>query len=128
MKFCQPHWDALRAAIDERGLADLVSGSSAEIVLRLKNDGYDPLMSAHWALVTHLGAAAGDGGMVAVMMLDGCPLCEANRVHREACTDEACTASGRNVAYYDPWIQNAADDELQRAAAAGLIDAAGGEG
>lgn len=63
MKFCQPHWDKLRAAIEARGLTPLVSvgGASAveKTVEQLKTgretlDNYDPLMAAHWAIAGNL--------------------------------------------------------------------------
>lgn len=59
MKFCQPHWDKLKAAIAERGLSHLIAKSGQEAMAREiralenKQEGprdYDPLMSAHWQI------------------------------------------------------------------------------
>ncbi len=63
MRFCQPHWDALRAKIDERGLSHLVAGSgeiaAEQIADQLDRDeitaaNFDPLMSAHFAILNNV--------------------------------------------------------------------------
>ena len=116
MKFCQPHWDALRAAIDKRGLTDLVAkgGLAAAENMKAELDGtatlanYDPLMAAHWAIVNNVNT---QGGPEAVLYLlsaeDACPLCYANEQHKLHCHEEGCEFT------FDNWVERAADDQLQ---------------
>lgn len=81
MKFCNRHWGALRAAIDERGLMPLVARNGAEAVERAKEElggtatdaSYDPLMGAHWMIVNR---ALESGGLY-LMTGEICPVCEA---------------------------------------------------
>lgn len=80
MKFCQPHWDALRAAIDTRGLGHLVSANGrdvharmvAELEGRAEADDFDPLMAAHNMIVSHVMK----GGGLYLLTGDYCPVCE----------------------------------------------------
>jgi len=88
MKFCQPHWDELRKAIDDRGLSGLVAGDGIKAAAAMERElkgmsepgDYDPLMSAHWAITS---AALEAGGLY--LMGDNpegaeyCPLCEAEK-------------------------------------------------
>ncbi len=59
MNFCQEHWDMLKAAIESRGLMDLVAPDGETAVAQLahqleageaKPTNYDPLMSAMFAI------------------------------------------------------------------------------
>lgn len=61
MKFCQTHWDALRSAIRDRGLYDLVAKSGEAIVNKMAEElkagaatatTFDPLMGAHNAILS----------------------------------------------------------------------------
>lgn len=113
MQFCQSHWNKLRAAIAERGLSDLVSGSGREVMTRLAGGGFDPLMGAHNRLIAALVSVAGPG----LMTIDGCPICEGNKAHDEGCDDPTCRPN-----WYDAWIDNAADDALAEARRRGLVD------
>lgn len=62
MRFCQRHWDLMRAAVEARGLTPLVAqgGKAAveNIVDELKHgsntDNFDPLMAMHWNIATNL--------------------------------------------------------------------------
>lgn len=55
MRMCQQHWDALRSAIEARGLGHLIAANGGEAVMRMKAelhgksdlDDFDPLMAAH---------------------------------------------------------------------------------
>jgi hypothetical protein len=122
MKFCMDHWNALRAAIDERGLTDLVAPDGQTAVAQLADQvdqgetpaNYDPLMAAHWAIVNNI---SGLGRGVALYLLypnedgsDRCPLCYANEQHRMTCEDLECAFT------YDGWIDRAADDQAERVA------------
>lgn len=111
MQFCDNHWSALRAAIDKRGLSDLVASSGQEVSLRMRGDGFDPLMGAHNLIVTNLIRVAGIG----LMSIEGCPICEGNAAHDEGCSDPNCRPN-----WYDAWIDNAADDALTEARRRGL--------
>lgn len=145
MRFCQDHWDRLRAAIDERGLSHLIAPDGETAVAQIKQEleqgpsavTFDPLMSAHWAIVsnamdtiTRAGASplylmtagpedpvegygpAGDG-----RTWPRCPLCYLNLAHELTCKDPRCTLP--KVGGYDWMIERAADDQAQRAAELG---------
>lgn len=115
MKLCGDHWEKLREAIDARGLSRFVSASGEEVARRVHlemcgdrgPDSFDPLMAANFAI---WGNAVGIVGPY-VMLVDGdgreyCPICEA----------VACGAHGESW-----WIDNAAEEQLQRARALGLV-------
>ena len=78
MQFCQPHWDELRAAVDERGLATLVSADGEHAMARMKSEiegsesaaSFDPLIYAHNAVFTNALR------MFGISAMDGCPLCD----------------------------------------------------
>lgn len=81
MKFCQKHWDMLRAAIETRGLMHLVAKGGEAAMERAVDEingvatdaTYDPLMAAHWMIS---GRAIEIGGLY-LMTGDHCPVCEA---------------------------------------------------
>lgn len=132
MRFCQEHWDALRSAIRERGLYDLVAkdGAIAAENLQAEAEGrdtlanYDPLMAAHWAIINNAMGAVGPPNAMYLMSNDEpqadedgrkwpvCPLCYLNQAHALTCTDPACTLDRERG--YDMWIDRAADDQAQR--------------
>jgi hypothetical protein len=109
MKMCQPHWDALRAAIDGRGLMRLVSGNGEVVAKKLEGqligqdekDTFDPLMAANLAIFSN----ALKGGGLYLMLGDYCPICESEQ-------------HGGPMAEW--WINHAADDQLERARELGL--------
>lgn len=55
MRMCQRHWDALRAAIDARGLGRFVAANGRDATARMKAelegtaepDDFEPLLGAH---------------------------------------------------------------------------------
>ena len=112
MKFCMPHWDALRAAIKARGLNALVAESGEKAVSNMTSelkdgstiDNYDPLMAAHWAIVNNVADIDPN-----ILFIEDCPLCYANRMHNEHCKDPNCTGG---ATYYDSWIDRAASDQV----------------
>ena len=82
MRFCQPHWKALREAIDKRRLGDFISDSPSEVAneMRVQLEGkenpdspYDPLMGATNMVY---GRAIELGGLY-LLQGDLCPVCEA---------------------------------------------------
>lgn len=130
MKFCMPHWQALRKAIDDRGLTALISKDGATATQRLKaelqeapeRETFDPLMSAHWGIVNNalrfLEAAGGKGAALNLLGGEICPVCECNRAHEQTCTDPKCGLDKK--AGYDWMVDRAADDSLERARTLGL--------
>lgn len=85
MKFCQPHWDSLRTAINARGLEYLVAANGrdahARAVAELEGRGeaadFDPLMTAHNMILSH----AMDWVGLALFTGDFCPVCELLKVY-----------------------------------------------
>jgi hypothetical protein len=114
MKFCQPHWDRLRKEIDDRGLTHLVAGdgekATASMVRELEGHpepaDYDPLMSAHWAIMTN---ALKMGGLYLMGQdengKDFCPLCEADY----------------HGGHAQDWLTGCCDAQLEHAREMGLI-------
>jgi hypothetical protein len=80
MKFCQPHWDALRTAVEARGLGHLIAANGRDAVARTVADfagradvsDFDPLMSAHWMIAERATQVLG----LALYCGDLCPVCE----------------------------------------------------
>lgn len=115
MKFCQGHWDKLRAAIDQRGLTPLVAkdgrmamqNTVLELEGRADEAQFDPLMNAHWMIV---GRALDLGGMYLMGSTpeggEYCPVCEVMK-HPESCA-EPVTAEQIE----DYWINGPHVDEL----------------
>lgn len=81
MKFCQPHWDMLRAEVADLGLADWVAPDGATAIEQLADQtkrgdatpvNYDPLMAAHNSIFGRVLEGLG----LMVMSADfGCPIC-----------------------------------------------------
>lgn len=138
MRVCDHHWTLLKAAIEERGLSDLIAkdGETAlrNLTAELKGQdmlaNYDPLMAAHWAIVNNcMSLIAGIGGNPLYLMggsddpvvgygkqYEGrtwphCPLCYVNLAHEVTCKDRRCKLP--KTTGYDFWITRAADDQAQ---------------
>lgn len=131
MRFCQSHWDKLRAAIDARGLTPLVAKNGREAAGRVARrekaghvilDDYDPLLEAHNMI---LGEALRIAG-IELLVSDLCPVCEAV-LHLSACPTGTCTpAPGATVeeraaAAEKMWIDAPADAALAFAREKGLV-------
>lgn len=123
MRFCEDHWTRLRGAIDMRGLSHLVAPDGHVAAQQMAQEvqagpspvTYDPLMAAHWAIVSNATKFVG----LALLMPndDGserCPLCFVTSQHLEHCQDPGCT-----VKDYDSWIDRAADDQAAHVATLG---------
>jgi hypothetical protein len=127
MKFCMPHWEALKKAIAVRGLNDFVSVGGKEALAREVGDlkgekktraNFDPLMGAHWTIVNNAmqQITAVGGSPFALMMPNPehpeleCPICHLNFLsaeHDRLCTDPACLkVKGQR---FEDWIDKAAD-------------------
>lgn len=148
MNFCQEHWDMLRAAIDARGLSDLVAPDAETAVAQLKHQlvsngatptNYDPLMSAMFAISGNAADLVSDAGGNALYVMvrtaddeapvkvpgyEGrtwpyCPLCHINLAHEIWCSDPDCPLDRERG--YDEWIERAADDQVEAAKELGLL-------
>lgn len=86
MKFCQPHWDRLKAEIQSHGVADFIARDGHEAMAqaigdlkgqRKTRENYDPLASACWMIY---GRAIEAGGLYLMTEdehgKERCPLCE----------------------------------------------------
>lgn len=147
MRFCQDHWDRLRAAIEERGLAHLIApdGDTAAAMVASELErgqqptNYDPLMAAHWAIASNVMDLISNAGGNPLYLMGGpdapedpvrgygaeyqgrtwprCPLCYVNLAHEMTCDDARCTLA--KVGGYDWMIDRAAADQAERAATLG---------
>lgn len=132
MKFCTGHWHRLRKAVDDRGLTPFIANDGrtaiAQMVKQIETRDdtkatFDPLISAHWAIVGNVMDTLGRAGepSAALHMLTGdiCPLCEINEAHEQTCSDPSCRLDKK--AGYDWMIDRAAEDALGKARAYGLV-------
>jgi hypothetical protein len=113
MKFCERHWTALKAAIDERGLDVYVARGGQTAAAKVTDaaqrgeftlDNFDPLLGAHNRIVMHAINAVG----LAVLAdnADGterCPLCYLTERHAAICKTPNCDQE------FESWITLAAD-------------------
>jgi hypothetical protein len=126
---CAEHWASLREKIKAAGLETLVPETGEEAAQKLAEslsgvettiDNYDPLMSAYMAIMTNGLETAG----LAIMGdtdCNGdpcdCVICKLNTWHARDCLivhpEQPCTFS------YDPWLDNAVADEVERMKAMG---------
>lgn len=109
MKFCQTHWDKLRAAIDAEGIGDLVAPDEptavAQLVSQVEQEevtltNFDPLMSAHWAIIERISKHAPQ-----VILQPGCPLCWVQDMHEENCQEPGCPITRET---FEEWIPSVA--------------------
>lgn len=125
MQFCQPHYDALREAIKDRGLWPLVAPTSEAAKERFEQEveqlqggpppddkTWDPLMAAVWAIY---GRAIECGGLY-LMHGDYCPLCELDR-HAPADVPIPAGYDTHSAA----WIGGCCDARLADAREKGLV-------
>lgn len=88
MRFCQPHWDRLRAEIDKHGLSHMVLSKEAmfkQSVDSLEgkdddNKAFDPLMAMHNQILARFLAPLGTDGLY-IFTGDYCPLCELDKMN-----------------------------------------------
>lgn len=136
----------LRAAIEKRGLSDLIAPDGETAIAQLADQlhtasttptNYDPLMSAMFAISSNVADLVAEmGGNVLYVMVRGdeevpvqepgyeertwphCPLCHVNLAHEIFCRHPNCTTD--KVRGFDHWIEHAADDQVKRAKELGL--------
>lgn len=132
MKMCNSHWEALRKAIEEKGLTPLGAEGGLEAVQRIVNQlktkkvtlrNFDPLMSAYWAIVNNAMYVLDDIGAnpLALMMAPPpdhpeweCPICYLNWLsadHDAHCTEPTCSKT-RGLTF-DDFIEKAAQGALE---------------
>ena len=130
MRFCQAHWDKLRAEIKRVGLGKFISADGREAIAKTvasieraslgdpaSPSGFEPLMGAHWAIVSNVMDAVGFAIMV--QNDDGterCPLCFITSDHLAKCKVPECP-----IKDYDHWIGRAAEDQVAHAKELGLL-------
>jgi hypothetical protein len=110
MRFCTSHWEALRQAIDARGLSSLVAETGEQAARNLASetsaggtiDNFDPLMGAHNAIVARAMNEIRDLYQQNPMMLFAdetahpewaCPVCAlawCHAEHNQLCTQDGC--------------------------------------
>lgn len=120
MKFCQPHWDELRAGIDERGLSQLIARDgkaaaermTAEVKGTATDATFDPLMAAHWAIVNRAMERGWRGPFDPAVL---CPLCFVQD-HYDTCQQPNCVKS-----LPSEWITGCADWILATCREKGLV-------
>lgn len=108
MKFCTSHWDALRAAIENRGLSSLVADNGEKAASNLVSELTEGSSIDNFnAIVANVVAILHAGAAMEVLAGDVCPLCYVNEAHKATCTDDGCALS------YDAWVGRAADDMVE---------------
>lgn len=123
MKFCKEHWQALRAAVQVRGMDHLVAKNGAQAVndavAQLQGtdslENWDPLMAAYWAISGRVLQAVG----LPLLMGDHCPLCLVQQDYETI----------KQTPRFDPalhtdatsWINSCTDSMQQYARQHGLI-------
>lgn len=115
LRWCQPHWDALREAIDARGLTPWVSKGGEMAAKRVAAElggqgdarGFDPLLRAWSMMNTRIVGITGN--------LFDCPLCQVQH-HVDECRDPKCTAEPPQA-----YIDGCTDSLLAYARELGLV-------
>lgn len=95
MRICQTHWDAMRKAVEDRGMGHLGAKSGAELIAatvtelegRSQENEYDPLMACHNMVTTR---ALEIVGLALLNPATGwnCPICMIMEMSRKACEQD----------------------------------------
>lgn len=120
MRFCDTHWNALRAAIDARGLGQFVSKDGAEALRRFAEDAelqtkdtFDPLIAAHTMIVRN-----GLRLLTELPNQNDCLLCA---LLAEEAIQVATYGREAVKVHIDQWIDQSADGALTFAKGLGLV-------
>lgn len=122
LRMCSAHWEALKKALDDRGLGRFIARDSEALVNRLKSSvgdksRFEPLFNAHMAIMTNCMNWSGMG-----VVLD--PAKEGEKDRCPLCWCLASCACGKGIGCsLRNWIEYAADDELEEAKRLGLVGA-----
>lgn len=93
MRWCQGHWDGLKAEINRQGMSGLIPTDGNRMAENLQReidgeqstDTFDPLMGAMMGMNAFMMGPVGLGPML--FMMEGCPLCFVDDKHDELCKD-----------------------------------------
>lgn len=100
MQWCVEHWTQLRLKVEASPIASLIASSGERMAENTARDiesgettldTFDPLMGAYWAMIAFISESMGPGGAIAVLVLEGCPICKVDDVHQKLCKDDPCT-------------------------------------
>lgn len=127
MKFCQRHWDTLRVAVESRGLGHLIAANGrdaharavAELQGHAERDDFDPLMNAHWMIVSVVQQRI---GLALFFGEDICPVCEGIKTN-EGVVDPKLNRIYTPEEEESYWIEGPADAVLAEARRLGLVAA-----
>ena len=124
MKLCQPHWEALRTAVEAQGLGHLAATSQQDAVNRtmagMRGDeraAYEPLIGAT-LLVTEAAVEIAGPAMLAIA---GCPICTLTAEHKKHCIGVLPSGAPCVVENFDHLIAEAAASQFAYAVSLGLI-------
>jgi hypothetical protein len=114
MKYCQPHWDKLCAAIDSRQLGRLLAAKDSDARAR----AIAALQTVHWMIVSAVRTRSG----LALFYGDLCPVCEGIKSNAGLVDPHLgrVYTPAEEEAY---WIDGPADAVLDIARNLGLADA-----
>lgn len=124
MKFCQTHWDKLRAEVSSAGLDSFVSKDHVQAAVRFvasadgqTRDNFDPLLVAHNMILSNALDLVG----IELLVLDQdgndrCPLCFVTSEHKAECKKPDC-----KIEDFDHWIGYAVRDTKAEAIRLGLV-------
>lgn len=139
MKICQPHWDAMRAKLDQLGIGHIGARTGQEAVGAMQNqleraqagesseptnDEWDPLMTMNFAFMSR---ALEIMGLAAMAPDFGCPLCSARAdfdLHSKpgGCGDPECDRPQTSGEPTDEaWIRGCAEAQRDEAHRRGLV-------
>lgn len=121
MRMCADHWAKLKAALEARGLGDLMAKSQEDVQRRMEAamvqgdpaKSFEPLLGAHNAILAN--ALDTVGMQLMEPNADGserCPICFLKTC---PCGNPECAPK------FERWIEHAADDALTEAKRLGLV-------
>lgn len=114
MTLCERHWQALREAIEERGMSALITSDADTLGKRVMQGiksghesvaSFDPLMTGFMLIMGNTIELLG----VEALMIDDdtkegpCAICLLVDLHEKACSDPNCEAD------YETWVDKAAE-------------------
>jgi hypothetical protein len=165
MRFCDDHWSRLREKVDAAGLSEFIAKDGVDAARRQQQqfdevaaalnagesespvtaETFDPLMGAHWAIVTNAMQMLDRGGLDPLHLLGAngteplptdllerglklgrrptpatfpeCPLCYLNLLHWLTCSGCSLPAEGG----YDYFLDRAVGDQVEKARELELI-------
>lgn len=118
MMMCDSHWEALKKALEDRDMMKYTKPGARSVDFQADapwldpgHKNYDPLLIAYMAIAYNVVRIEQDTN---ILTIDECPVCYANRMHKQFCVEDAEERCKNNDVYYDFWIESAAQDEANR--------------